>query len=71
MNPRNNNGEPPPTEKPQSMEDLLGQAHNDWKFKRRDEAFMKVLNALAMMSTGVAQAMKTVEELKQQPPSNL
>ncbi len=63
MNSRINNGEPPQQEKPQSMEDLLGQAHNDWKFKRRDEAFMKVLNALAMMSTGVAQAMKKTEEI--------
>lgn len=54
--------EAPPVDKPKTMEELLGQAHNDWKFKRRDEAFMKVLNALAMMSAGVAKAMKDSEE---------
>lgn len=54
----------PPPEKPQTMQELLDSAHNDWKFKRRDEAFMKVLNAMAMMSQGVAQCMSITHEMK-------
>lgn len=46
---------------PQTMEDLLNSAQTDWKFKRKDEAFIKVLGALAMISQGVAQAMKVAE----------
>jgi hypothetical protein len=60
----------PPSQKPESMADLLNSAHNDWKFKRKDEAFMKVLNALAMISTGTAQAMRAIEDMKakSEPP---
>lgn len=53
------NGAPPPG--PQTMEELLNSAETDWKFKRKDEAFVKVLGALAMISQGVATAMKTSE----------
>lgn len=54
------NGAPQP-QGPQTMEDLLDSAQTDWKFKRKDEAFIKVLGALAMISQGVAQAMKVAE----------
>lgn len=57
--------EAPKPESPQNMDDLLGQAHNDWKFKRKDECIMKLLSALAIMSTGVAGAMKTANQALQ------
>lgn len=53
------NGDQP--QQPLGMEDLLNSAEKDWKFKRKDEAFVKVLGAMAMMSQGVAQAMKVAE----------
>lgn len=62
---RNNNiptGTKPPDEAPETMQELLDKAHNDWKFQRKDQAFMRVLSALAMMSQGVAQAMTTSEQ---------
>lgn len=58
------NGHPPEPDKPMTMQELLNSAHNDWKFKRKDEAFMKVLSAMALMSAGVAQAMKMADEAK-------
>ena len=55
------------------MEELLNAAQTDWKFKRKDEAFAKVLGALALISAGTGKAIKTaedalaaVEELKKQ-----
>lgn len=56
------NGATPPNDPPQTMEDLLGRAHNDWKFKRKDACIMKLLAAMAMMSAGVAEAMKTANQ---------
>lgn len=55
------NGAPPPPKPIQTMEELLDSAQTEWKCKRKDEAFVKVLGAMAMMSAGVAQAMKTAE----------
>lgn len=43
------------------MEELLTSAQTDWKFKRKDEAFIKVLGALAMISQGTGSAMATAE----------
>lgn len=43
------------------MTDLLNSAEQDWKFKRKDEAFIKVLGALAMISQGTGTAMKMSE----------
>ena len=57
--------EPTPVEVPQNMDDLLGKAHNDWKFKRKDECIMKLLSAIAMLSTGVAGCMKTANQALQ------
>lgn len=55
------NGAPPPPPPILTMEELINSAQTDWKFKRKDEAFAKVLGALALISQGTAQAMKTAE----------
>lgn len=55
------NGATPPPPGPTTMQELLDSAQEDWKFKRKDEAFVKVLGALAMISQGVGTAMKTSE----------
>lgn len=55
------NGAPPPPPPILTMEELLDSAERDWKFKRKDEAFAKVLGAMALISQGVAQSMKTAE----------
>jgi len=55
------NGAHAESTKPATMQDLLDSAHEDWKFKRKDEAFAKVLNAISMVSIGTAQCMKAVE----------
>jgi len=57
--------EPPKADNPQSMDDLLGQAHNDWKFQRKDACILKLIAAIGMMSTGVAGAMKTANQALQ------
>jgi len=44
-----------------TMQELLDRAAEEWKFKRRDEAFMLVLNAIAMISRGVGQALQKTE----------
>jgi hypothetical protein len=49
---------------PTTMKQLLDRADHEWKFKRKDEAFVLVLNALAMMSEGVAQSLNEIEHLK-------
>lgn len=53
------NGTTPPNDPPITMQDLLDRAHNDWKLHRKDACIMKLLSAMAMMSAGVAEAMKT------------
>ena len=67
------NGTPP--KQPIRMEDLLNSAQADWKAGHKQQAFVKVLGGMAMMSSGVAQAMKMaelamkeVEALKAKPP---
>lgn len=46
------------------MQELLDSAFNDVKLHRRDAALIKILNAMAMMSQGVAHAMHAAEEIK-------
>lgn len=48
---------------PQTMQELLDKAHNDIKFKRRDEAMLKIIDAISMISVGTAQCMKSVNGL--------
>lgn len=55
-------GAKPPDDPPQTMEELLGRAHNHWKFSEKDKAFMELIAAMQMMSTGVAQAMKDSQD---------
>jgi hypothetical protein len=64
----NGDGKPP---LPQTMQELLDQAHNDIKFKRRDEAMFKILNAVSMVSVGTAQCMKSVNGLVEYVQTNL
>lgn len=45
------------------MQELLDKAHNDIKFKRRDEAMLKIIDAISMISVGTAQCMKSVNGL--------
>lgn len=53
------NGVPPPNDPPLTMQELLDRASNDWNLARKDACIMKLLSAMAMMSQGVAEAMKT------------
>ena len=64
----NGDGKPP---LPLTMQELLDQAHNDIKFKRRDEAMFKILNAISMVSVGTAQCMKSVNGLVEYVKANL
>jgi hypothetical protein len=51
-----------PAMKPaETMEELLTSAEQDWKFKQRDRAFVKVLGAIAMMSQGIAMSIRSTE----------
>lgn len=45
------------------MEELLNAAQAAWKAGAKQKAFMIVLGAMAMMSQGVAQAMKASADL--------
>lgn len=56
---------------PQTMQELLGKAHNDIKFKRRDEAMLKIIDAISMISVGTAQCMKSVNGLVEYVQANL
>lgn len=56
------NGTPPAG--PMTMADLLTAAESSWKKGDRQRAFITLLGAVAMMSQGVAQAMKTSDDLK-------
>lgn len=53
------NGESSPT----TMSDLLNAAEASWKAGDKQRAFITLLGAMAMMSAGVAQAMKASAEL--------
>lgn len=63
MSDRNNGeiptGAKPAADPPMTMEELLATAHKDWKLARKDQAFARVLTAIAMISQGTAEAMKT------------
>lgn len=48
---------------PATMNDLLNAAESMWKAGERQKAFITLLGAVAMMSQGVAQAMKTSADL--------
>lgn len=54
-------GAPIAASKPITMQELLDRAAQEWKFKHRDEAFVLVLNAIAMISHGTGQALQKTE----------
>lgn len=69
MSDRNNGeiptGAKPADDPPMTMEELLATAHKDWKLARKDQAFARVLTAIAMISQGTAEAMKTANQAMQ------
>lgn len=52
-------GARPSDDPPQTLQELLDLADKDWKLARKDKAFARVLTAIAMISQGTAEAMKT------------
>lgn len=50
---------------PMGMDELLALADKDWKLARKDKAFARVLTAIAMISQGTAEAMKTANQALQ------
>lgn len=56
------NGATPADDPPMTMEELLETAHKDWKLARKDNAFARVLTAIAMISQGTAESMKTANQ---------
>lgn len=52
------NGTPPG---PTTMAELLSAAEASWKAGEKQKAFVTMLGAMAMMSAGIAQAMKQSE----------
>lgn len=58
-------GARPADDPPMSMEELLGKANNDWKLARKDQAIARILTALAMISQGTAESMKTANQALQ------
>ncbi len=58
-------GARPTNDPPMTMEELLGKIHNDWKLARKDQAIARLLTAMAMISQGTAEAMKTANQAMQ------
>lgn len=70
MSNRTTNGDPatgakPPDDPPETMEVLLERCNKDWKLGMKDRAFQRLLTAVAMISQGTAEAMKTANQALQ------